>query len=703
MHIPLPFRPSQYSLFLHSSAVFLLLYATYSLTAFPTIALEDDGVFVLTAFFNGIEHPPGYPLFTLIGNLFTHIPIGTVAYRVHLVSALFGAATCSVIWLITFKITHQLSAAYCAALALGFSSVFWSQSLISEVYTLNTFLFFTTFLLCLLVPNARTDFQKTRLLVLIGFVYGLGLSNHWPLLILASPLFVFLLWPHRSLIFRKSPFIGLAMLAGLLPYAWMVIRSQMNPVINFGGEIDSMEAFLYYVSRKYYAGVDSQPGAGWFDKIQFIAFSTRQALAQFTPIGFLIAICGLIYLHKLSNKTILPAIVTGILCTYIPLHLMLGFNFDEHYMSVFSVYPLIPYGLLSIALGAGSVQLIEYLLLKTKLRPSSKPFLNALALTLPVLIFSMNFSVNNQSDNYWARDYAHTLLTSLPQHAIMFVNGDIDMGTIGYFNLVEKVRPDITIYSDSNQVFNNRLSHLLSSDEERDIALQRFIAKSERPIFFSINYSHPDYRTIDMGFYYFIDKSNEYPQQSAVLMPEFYHYYMDKVRKLEDRSNWFAFHRDLLAYRLSMILGKQSVEQDMGVQLLQSHLPGHESNYYEIVGFISGALELPHQIDHMAYMPLIRRSFGLMKADMTKEKRLIPYLALAFLYLNTGQYNAVINTLKDAITLSPDNISARLILMEAYTRTGNRNEYEKLHKQFPAGSDLPRPVMKMDKDWEKKK
>src|SRR6185295_11010858 len=85
------------------------------------------------------EHPPGYPLFTLIGHLFSLLPFGSVAYRVHLASALFGALSGAALWLCVRALVGARLPAYLAALALGLSPVFWSQSIVAEVYTLNTF------------------------------------------------------------------------------------------------------------------------------------------------------------------------------------------------------------------------------------------------------------------------------------------------------------------------------------------------------------------------------------------------------------------------------------------------------------------------------------------------------------------------------------------------------------------------------------
>ena len=82
-----------------AGAVALAMFALYAATAPRTVGLEDDSLFVLSSYFLGVEHPPGYPIFTLIGHLFTHLPVGSIAYRVHLASALFGALSCAAAWL----------------------------------------------------------------------------------------------------------------------------------------------------------------------------------------------------------------------------------------------------------------------------------------------------------------------------------------------------------------------------------------------------------------------------------------------------------------------------------------------------------------------------------------------------------------------------------------------------------------------------
>ena len=200
-----PFHPARAD-WLQASLVALALFALYAATSPRSVALEDDSLFVLSAYFLGIEHPPGYPLFTLIGHLFTYLPFGSVAYRVHLVSALFGALSVGTLWLCARSLIHGRLPAYVAAFGLGLSPVFWSQSLIAEVYTLNTFFFLVLVYLGLqAAPRSvqAPDGAAGGVLLWMAFVFGLSLSNHWPLMLLAAPAFVVLLWPRRYELLRR--------------------------------------------------------------------------------------------------------------------------------------------------------------------------------------------------------------------------------------------------------------------------------------------------------------------------------------------------------------------------------------------------------------------------------------------------------------------------------------------------------------------
>jgi hypothetical protein len=140
---PARFRPGR-SDWAHAGLVAVTLFVVYAWTAVRTVATEDDGLFLLSSYFLGVEHSPGYPLFTLVGHLFSLLPFGSVAYRVHLASAMFGALTGAAAWLCARSLSPGRVPAYVAALGLGLCPVFWSQATIAEV---------TPHLLCGLRPD----------------------------------------------------------------------------------------------------------------------------------------------------------------------------------------------------------------------------------------------------------------------------------------------------------------------------------------------------------------------------------------------------------------------------------------------------------------------------------------------------------------------------------------------------------------------
>ena len=233
------------------------LFAVYALTAPRTVTLEDDGLFILAALDAGVAHPPGYPLFVLAGHLFSRLPLGTPAYRLHLMSALFGALACAVLYLLGRRMRAPAWAAAAAALGWGLSEHFWSQAIITEVYTLNALLCVATFHFCL---RARGNGELDgRSLDLAALCFGLGLANHWPLTGLALAGFLLVLLPGRRRLPGHLP--RLALIAGgvaALCYLWMWWRSR-QPVTAFYGPIDDLRSFWFFVSRQGYAEVDRQP------------------------------------------------------------------------------------------------------------------------------------------------------------------------------------------------------------------------------------------------------------------------------------------------------------------------------------------------------------------------------------------------------------------------------------------------------------
>src|SRR5215831_1967577 len=80
-------KPSLFSVLI----VFIASLLVYSFTLAPTVTLVDSGELIVAAKSLGVAHPPGFPLYVLLAHLATLIPIGSIAFRVNLASAIFAA------------------------------------------------------------------------------------------------------------------------------------------------------------------------------------------------------------------------------------------------------------------------------------------------------------------------------------------------------------------------------------------------------------------------------------------------------------------------------------------------------------------------------------------------------------------------------------------------------------------------------------
>ncbi len=118
---------------------FLLSLALYLQTLAPSVAaLFDDSLeFPLVVHRLAIAHPTGYPLYILLGKLFSLGPWHNVAWAVNLLSAVAGAVTVTLVYLLARSLALRRLPSLVGAMALAVSPVFWSQAVVAEVYTLN--------------------------------------------------------------------------------------------------------------------------------------------------------------------------------------------------------------------------------------------------------------------------------------------------------------------------------------------------------------------------------------------------------------------------------------------------------------------------------------------------------------------------------------------------------------------------------------
>ncbi|MGA8006895.1 MAG: DUF2723 domain-containing protein [Burkholderiales bacterium] len=677
---PEHFRPARAD-WMQAVIVALALLALYALTSPRTVSLEDDGGFILSSYFLGIEHPPGYPLFTLIGHLFTKLPFGEVAYRVHLASAFFGALTGAAVWLVARCLIPGRLPAYLAAFGLGFSTAFWSQAIIAKgTYTLNTFFVLVLVYLGLRAcpPNAPPDPRDTRVLPAMAFLFGLSLTNHWPLMLLVAPAFLVLLWPRRTELLKRLPLLLALFVLGLLPYAWMVYRSWAPLPISFYGPLQTWAEIWYFISRGGYKGIDTSQAASWLDRLKFFPYFAGQALIQFAVLGSLVAGVGFWVQRRVLGDRIAAFLTLAFLGPSVGLLLLLGFDYDSVSKHVFQVYPLPAYVVLALWMGLG----LAWLQGRYALRFA--PAVGVCAALLGIILFVGSRS--NLLQNYdWGSKYAHAVLRALPPNAILFVSGDVDLGTIGYYHMIENQRPDIALYQWKGLVFGNRLFQpLRTSAESEQQKLREFIEHAHDPVEMSGLEFVGDYAQRDHWLFIEVDKSSRDPRQYTVDIPaEMRKFFEQSILHTHDRNGWIAFQQDELRRRYAELLGRSLQPGQQLDARTKGDLEALTQDYFGALGLAQGMLLNPHGYKTGEVGALLEQAQKLTPPDVPKAY-LSKYFAFrGILRANLNDRRGAIEDFETALSIWPLPDNPALGPLEAiYREAGDEKALNALRERI---------------------
>lgn len=473
---------------IHPLIVFALTLVVYGLTMPRAITLEDAGLFQMVCHLDGIAHPPGYPLFTLLCqplSWFPHVVNG------NLLSAVFASMTAALFHQVCLRLMNDRIFAYVAALAYGFSATFWSQAIIIEVYTLATLMFVVCWWLLLEFKESR------RLSCWFGFslAYGLSLSNHWPLMMLSTPALLIMMWPAREFLFERLKdvrfwLVSLAcFVLGLAPYITLVIDS--DPLIALYGGIDSLQEFVKYVTRAYYS--DHHPTADIIDKFLYALWLLKTSSLQFGWLGIPVLAVGIIFSVRSIPSNLNLALLFIYLGTTFILLMLIGFEYREISKAVFKPYPVIAWLALAFWFALGVTTIGGWVGRYAAWAPG------AIAVACIAIVLLGNYGKNNRSASEFVSRYGYTILNALPRDAVLFVQGDYQTGTIGYLHHVRKVRPDIELRHWDGLVFKNRLGSPFASTAELDKAAQEYVNETDRLVF-SLNPLFSS--SVDFGIYH---------------------------------------------------------------------------------------------------------------------------------------------------------------------------------------------------------
>jgi hypothetical protein len=219
--------------------------ALYLATLAPTTAMWDASEYITAAYTLGIPHPPGNPLFVLLGRVASLVPIASVAVRINCLAALCSALSAALWFLVAERVLSAWSplrwtrivAATTSAILSASTFTVWNQSVVNEkVYTVSLAFFAIVSWLTVRWCDDPDGRVADRLLVLIAYLIGLGYTNH-PAGLLVGPavaVAVLVRRPRTLLRWRLLLAGALALTVGLTPFAVEPIRAAWHPVMNEG-------------------------------------------------------------------------------------------------------------------------------------------------------------------------------------------------------------------------------------------------------------------------------------------------------------------------------------------------------------------------------------------------------------------------------------------------------------------------------------
>ncbi len=419
--------------------------AVYLLTLARDVTFVDSGELATAAITLGIAHPPGYPLFTLLGHILSWLPVGLPVARVAVLSALATAAASWFVWRTARALVDPEGrsgvvawAALAGALLFAFARTVWSQAVIVEVYALQAALT-AACLAAMLAAVGATGWPRSGLRG-AGLLFGLCLANHLTGALLLPSLLVAVACVIRDRRRAGQAVAGPVLRAlawtplPLLLYALLPLRSRMDPLVNWDYP-DTLPRLLIHVSARQYQGNLGREGLR-LGELQ--RFALNQLPTEATLVLPLLAIVGLVLLLRRRPRAV--AVTAPLLVAQI----LYNMAYPIHDIAVYYIPVVLVLGLWA---GVGAAGLARWAASRAAWpRQVAGVTAAAVLAALGVLPIARNFAASDMHHFHLARYYVHDALAYADPGAVI-VSGQWDRFTAPalYLRTVENLRPDVVI------------------------------------------------------------------------------------------------------------------------------------------------------------------------------------------------------------------------------------------------------------------
>jgi hypothetical protein len=420
---------------------FLILWEILLLAQNPGLMSDDSGEIAASAYGLGLCHPPAYPFFNLLGHLACWLPVGTVAFRLNLLSEFFVLAslgiiliTCRkmVVGLPTLSSGSKIENLLLVAVGIIFISCrsIFAQSLTAKggIYT------FTLLLTSLVVLLRLLDIRRpsSKFLFLAIFIWAVGMGSHWQTQILWTPFLLFWLC-EKKLFFHGRTIIFLisTVLMGLSTYLYLPLRAVLNCLPSWGYPIH-LHLFYWVVSRQLVAGTEP-----WVQNFSFYFESILGMLRT----AFLYWLPGFVFLVLIGMRRLWieeKGITLSLLLLFGPVFSGVLAIHQQKNIYLIPAY-LVPLAGLMVVFGFFGFRSLLALTDKKKDRWMMALFLTFISSEWLIHVFR----VEDKNGYLLAEDFGENVMKPLPKGSILLADGDHYVMPIWYEKYVNQKRSDL--------------------------------------------------------------------------------------------------------------------------------------------------------------------------------------------------------------------------------------------------------------------
>lgn len=443
----------------------ILIFSIYLYSLPPSISIMDTAEFAWATHQLAIAHPPGYPLYILLGKIFqTIIPFATPAYRLNVCSAVLGTLTIAVVAAVIYSLTKDFAITVLISFSLALNRIFYFASVESEVFILQGL--FSACMIAIafqLMEPERYQFlsvNTVQLYTVLGLLIGFSVA-HQHIFVFSTPAFAYVLVNERNKSLRAWLWmIGMSLL-GATPYIYFPVRSAAHaPIAQPSIPVFSISDFFFFFFRRAYGTFQMHTGAQSISWSYNVILSTLKntALLIYESSGIsavVLFIIGIISGLKTHRKTLSFLLI--FMFGYIALAVMTKTGEDRLLLTLTSRYYLL-------------VVIVFYMMAATGLSNKQHWLKTSLGCALILETICISFPRNIIRQDYFVRDFSKNILQTLPPHSIISTINSIEAVNYGirYLQQAEHARSDALAISSAYQ-FRGSLPEYLLGIPVRDV------------------------------------------------------------------------------------------------------------------------------------------------------------------------------------------------------------------------------------------